>query len=406
MLGGSSGVQQTPTIPADVGEQELEAYGISNVVMEDLKSMGRSQSFKKPQRAATQRKQQVPPTSDIPSNETSDQFIAASSGRLLSPLTLGSMLRSRSDQRGLLADREDTLKEELRAEKQRADSLLDELESYKKKYMNLLSEASRQRNTDEEEHMTSEALRKDVAELTKELQRKERERLQADQITEELAAELEDLKLEATKSEEVKNTLLRQVSVLTDRMSQFDGIVRSLEEALSEEISKRKASEEREKTLLEKNVALEQQLKTSNDAIEMLKLKPKRQQSIDDFSKTIIEQLRTELDNVTTQNQTLIEEVENLRMLNAHDASQDIPKNPTRSPTKKHVPPRSSSAVGIIDKLPASGSLEGEMLKQRVVSGLQEQIRQLQKEVQDLRKQNRTLVEDMVATLNSMTINL
>ncbi|KAJ3032000.1 UNVERIFIED_CONTAM: hypothetical protein HDU68_009101 [Siphonaria sp. JEL0065] len=69
----------------------------------------------------------------------------------------------------------------------------------------------------------------------------------------------------------------------------------------------------------------------------------------------------------------------------------------TRSGTK--IPPRSTSAISLINILPVDGSLEIQMLKQRAITAQQV-------ELQRLKEENQALISQLSATLNSINQNL
>ncbi|KAJ3197006.1 hypothetical protein HK101_006665 [Irineochytrium annulatum] len=284
------------------------------------------------------------------------------------------------------------LEKQLKRYAEKNDSLEIEVQQWKKK----CGDKEHRLYVEYDQEFTIQNLKDQVDILTRQLHQVEKVRSDSarkEEISDAEAATFAELKASWTHRESLYTqqlATLRQAAMVLEEEN-----VR-LQAALDAETTAKLALKEREGAYIIMMKSMEAELEKSAQAIrnmeDRLDLEERHRA---DGDPDVLNELYLKIEVLENETQNLKDELSLLE--EERDKWTQISKEAApMSPKKTNFPPRSSSAVDLLDKLPRGGTLEVELLKTKIAE-------KKVSEIERLRSENSFLVKQLVATLDSVS---
>ncbi|KAJ3049528.1 hypothetical protein HK097_009489 [Rhizophlyctis rosea] len=408
--------------------EELSAFGDAEMSTEELNSLQRKVSFKRPKPQKRRSLRDLRATmSDSESAFTERESLvrfeengeeAPKESRIARSLSVGghriSELRKLTGQLDASQERVETLEKELKIFEGAQQSLVQEADRWKRKHNESSRELESLRNDFDQQHAQLTFLKEQMEKLQQTLSVKEREKQTLNRQFGDGLSMVEKSKEEWDSKEA---SYKHQIGSLTKMVAQ-------LKEELSQEKEnhfrdirdhQQRETEAQAHVIMIKTLEaeVEKHKKVAEEAKEALDFEKRRRRAsfgpagCPEHDK-MIDELQDHLKSLTEQNQSLQEEVETLRMLVADEkplerTPEPAPISPAvSSPSspkgKPRFPPRTSSAQDLLTMYTSgqtSGSLATELLREKVQTGVKSELTRL-------RDENIALVNYLAATLDSV----
>ncbi|KAJ3328738.1 hypothetical protein HDU76_009376 [Blyttiomyces sp. JEL0837] len=303
--------------------------------------------------------------------------------------------------------------------------LENELQKWQKKYHTTSTSTDHYIRQEELSTMTIQELREQVINLNKRLQKQGKSLMEVERQNRELQERMLGFVEERKALIEKEDRLNLVLGGLKGRVGEEQANNDRLNKLLEEETSRRKVAEQRDEALvamvrtMEDHLRQERSLKEAAEEKLAFEVKMRKAEAINNVDEvkaqyqSIIDELRNEVKTLSEEN-TLLQDLTNPQEPSTNSilpSSSTTSSSPTPMSTPARVspsgrtltnpgmfPPRSSSAVDLLEenKLPVDGTLESQLLRGRVAIARES-------EIQRLRAENMALVNQLVATLDSIT---
>ncbi|KAJ3041470.1 hypothetical protein HDV00_009266 [Rhizophlyctis rosea] len=408
--------------------EELSAFGDAEMSTEELSSLQRRVSFKRPKpqkrRSLRDLRATMSDTEGIlPERETQVRFEESEEqhkSAVSRSLSVGgnriSELRRLTTQLDASQDRVESLEKELKIFEGAQQSLVQEAERWKRKQYDTSRELDQLRNEFDQQQSQLNFMKQEMEKLQNTVHAKEREKQTLNRQFDDGLSLVEKSKGEWDSKEA---SYKHQIATLTKAVNQLkDEVAQEKENQLrSNRDHQQRETEAQAHVIMIKTLEAEHK-KLAEEANEALAFEQRRRRA--SFGPSgcpehdkMIDELQATIKSLAEQNQSLQEEVETLRVLITDTQTSPsltpapAPISPTPpssapgSPTgkgKPRFPPRTSSAQDLLTMYTngqSSGSLATELLREKVQTGVKSELTRL-------RDENIALVNYLAATLDSV----
>ncbi|KAJ3307939.1 hypothetical protein HDU76_004236 [Blyttiomyces sp. JEL0837] len=327
------------------------------------------------------------------------------------------------------------LEEQLKNAQQSNEILEAEVEKWQKKFLTSTSSTDHYINQTNLQSTTIATLESEITTLTRRLQKQSKQMLEVEKQNSVLQESLAKLVEERQRWVERENVLALQVGGLNAKLVEERGTIDRLKKQIEEEITRRKVVEQRDEALvamvrtLEDHLREQQSLKEAAEERLEFEIKLRQSENVDEKDavnaqyEQMIEDLRAEVKSLTEEN--LLLQNPTLNNININTTASNPTSNTTpptlktkntlliyrdspNSPSGRELtnpemfPPRSSSAIDLLENEELSNCNDGNSLEIMMLRGRAEAARE--SELKRLREENLALVNQLVATLDSVSM--